>query len=173
MSTQADHECKVKLALWRDGWQCSQGTRGCIVQAPKEATTTDETDCPTCDGEGVLAEDIDAHERETGCELRHDITDDDGAVCHCGVTLPPCPGCEDYSQGRRPPSLIEQVAKVAEPPLTRAYLDRVTAEAARLREGLTLIANGHLSPCMGYAQRLLDGEQPREALTAEIARRRS
>jgi len=65
-------------------------------------------DCPTCDGEGVLAKDIEAHERETGCEERHDI-DDDGAHCHCGVTLPPCPDCADYSQGRRRPDPIDWV----------------------------------------------------------------
>jgi protein gp37 len=65
-------------------------------------------DCPECDGEGVSAADIAAHEQSTGCIKQHDI-DDDGARCHCGVLLPKCTGCADYSQGRRRPEPISWV----------------------------------------------------------------
>jgi hypothetical protein len=46
-------------------------------------------------------------------------------------------------------------------------------EVRRLRTALRLIANGHISPSMGLAQRVLDGEDPSEALAAEIAAARA
>lgn len=48
----------------------------------------------------------------------------------------------------------------------------VLDEGARLREALRLIAAGHISPSMSYAQRVLDGEDPHVALTAEVNDRR-
>ena len=50
---------------------------------------------------------------------------------------------------------------------------RLRAEVERLGEALRLIATGHISPAMGLAERVLDGEDPHAALTAEIAMRRA
>ena len=47
------------------------------------------------------------------------------------------------------------------------------SEVERLGEALRLIATGHISPAMGLAERVLDGEDPHAALTAEIAVRRA
>ncbi len=46
------------------------------------------------------------------------------------------------------------------------------AETERLREALDLIAKGHLSPCLDFAQAVLDGADPKAALSAIIASRR-
>ncbi len=67
------------------------------------------------------------------------------------------------------PKASLELAAVCNP---RAVL-AIVEEIGRLREALALIAAGNISPAMSFAQRVLDGEQPREALTAEIAARRA
>lgn len=47
-------------------------------------------------------------------------------------------------------------------------LREATIEIIRMRHALRSIANGNISPSIDFARRVLDGEDPSEALKAEL-----